>query len=86
MATDDDIFWVQLIIGYNFQRVEYLKLALTAAGADEKNHDGNRKLAQLGESLIESILLDNAYSERSLRSDITKKLPVHLLTCYRHRE
>ena len=61
MATLNDLVEVQKIIDYDFKSVDLLELALTAAGADDKNHDGNRKLAQLGESLIEFLLSFNAF-------------------------
>lgn len=73
MAGNDDIessmSRLQRAIGYQFEQKNILKLALTAAGAEETNHDGNRKLAQLGEALIESVLVDKAYSEGSSRSN-----------------
>jgi len=65
MATDMHIAHLQFIIGYEFMKVDYLVQALTATGADEEDYDGNRKLAQIGESLIECVLLDLAYMERS---------------------
>ena len=36
---------VQVILGYRFLEFENLELVLTAAGADEANHDGNRRIA-----------------------------------------
>jgi hypothetical protein len=53
MATDTEVKLVEDIIRYKFQAQEHLIQALTAAGAEDENHDGNRKLAQLGTSLIE---------------------------------
>jgi dsRNA-specific ribonuclease len=55
-----DILVVEGAIGYNFKRRSYLVQALTAAGADEQHHDRNRQLAQLGESLIGTVVFDNA--------------------------
>lgn len=60
---------LQRAMGYQFEQESILTLALTAAGAEETNHDGNRRLAQLGEALIESVLVDKAYSEGSSRSN-----------------
>ena len=59
---------VQRAIDYQFTQVTTLTQALTAAGAEDTNYEGNRKLAQLGEALIESALIDKAYSEGSSRS------------------
>jgi dsRNA-specific ribonuclease len=56
MATQEDIRRVEHYIGYPFKDRDYLKQALTAAGADEDNHDGNRKLAQLGKTVTELAL------------------------------
>lgn len=61
---------VQNIIDYSFRSISFLVLALTAAGADEGNHDGNRKLAQLGELLIELLLADNAFTAGFSRGEI----------------
>lgn len=61
MATLPGIGEVQAIIGYRYNRVSLVVQALTAAGADEENYDGNRKLAQLGESLIEFVLVRDAF-------------------------
>jgi hypothetical protein len=73
MAGNEDIessmSRLQRAIGYQFEQKNILKLALTAAGAEETNYNGNRKLAQLGEALVESVLGDKAYSEGSSRSN-----------------
>ena len=61
MTTLSDLVEVQKIIDYDFKSVNLLELALTAAGADDKNHDDNRKLPQLGESLIEFLLAFKAF-------------------------
>jgi dsRNA-specific ribonuclease len=52
MATQADASVVENIIGYSFRSRNHLVQALTAAGAEEDNHDGNRKLALLGGNLI----------------------------------
>lgn len=62
MATNTGLTEVQAILEYNFTSIELLVRALTAAGADEKIYDGNRRMAQLGESLIELLLAENAYA------------------------
>ena len=48
MATDLDTDLVEAAIGYRFRTKDPLSLALTAAGADPENHDGNRALALVG--------------------------------------
>ena len=73
MDIESSISRIQRAIGYQFKQVSRLTLALTAAGAEETNYDGNRKLAQLGEVLIESALVDKAYSEGSSRSQSSSK-------------
>ncbi|KAH6667242.1 hypothetical protein B0J14DRAFT_185596 [Halenospora varia] len=62
MASSAQLRRLQDIIEYNFTRIEYLEEALTAAGADEDNYDGNRKLSQLGELLIQCVLLFTAHT------------------------
>lgn len=47
---------VQCFLPYTFRRWELLKLALTAPGADEANHDGNRSLARKGALAMELVL------------------------------
>ncbi len=75
------------MIGYTFNRIEYLEQALTAAGAEEENYDGNRKLAQLGESLLHCVVLDKALTDGLSRSrSQTKCLLYFMLTSTRRRE
>lgn len=62
MATIEGLSEVQAIVEYNFRSINLLALALTAAGADDKIYDGNRKMAQLGESLVELLLADDAFT------------------------
>ena len=57
MATVEGLSEVQAIVEYNFRSINLLGLALTAAGADEKIYDGNRKMAQLGENRLLSFCL-----------------------------
>lgn len=60
---------VQDIVEYRFRSISLLMLALTAAGADDKIYDGNRKMAQLGESLIELLLAENAFTAGCSRGE-----------------
>lgn len=61
MAMIRGLTEVQDIVNYKFRSISLLLLALTAAGADDRIYDGNRKMAQLGESLIELLLAENAF-------------------------
>ncbi|KAL2782437.1 hypothetical protein BJX66DRAFT_320732 [Aspergillus keveii] len=56
MATDTDISTVERVIGYRFKRRSLICQALTAAGAEEDNYDGNRKLSQIGASHVDVLL------------------------------
>ncbi|KAL6238408.1 hypothetical protein BDW75DRAFT_237505 [Aspergillus navahoensis] len=56
MATDAYVKTVEAVIGYTFKRVPLIRQALTAAGAEENNYDGNRKLSQIGVSLVDTLL------------------------------
>jgi dsRNA-specific ribonuclease len=56
MATDTDINTVERVIGYRFKRRSLISQALTAAGAEEDNYDGNRKLSQIGASHVDVLL------------------------------
>ena len=44
MAAASDISKVELAIEYTFKQKDLVTLSLTAAGAERKNHDGNRKV------------------------------------------
>ena len=69
MATDTHIRHMEKVIGYTFKSTDYLVQALTAAGADDRNYDGNRKMAQLGASLIGTVIFDNAITAGATRGD-----------------
>lgn len=69
MSTDLHVRYVEEVIGYTFKSSNYLIQALTAAGVDDQNYDGNRSMAQLGESLIETVVLDNAFTVGATRGD-----------------
>lgn len=56
MAPEEHIRNVEYIIGHNFASKRYIHQALTAAGAENENYDGNRRLSQIGASLIDTIL------------------------------
>ena len=61
---------LQDLLAYGFKNINLLLLALTAAGADDKVYDGNRKMAQLGEKLMELLLAENAFSAGYSRGEI----------------
>ncbi len=69
MAMTRGLAEVQDVVEYRFRSISLLVLALTAAGADEKVYDGNRKMAQLGESLIELLLAENAFTAGCSRGE-----------------
>lgn len=72
MATQADAKQVEAVIRYTFRSRDHLLQALTAAGAEEDNHDGNRKLALLGNNLIRFMLSFAVYETTSSRSKLTK--------------
>lgn len=60
MATQVDVCYVEDIVEYKFQNQNWAAVALTAAGAEEINHDGNRMCARYGRLLIQLYVLNNA--------------------------
>lgn len=81
MATDMHLSQIQAVIGYIFRDPNNLVEALTAAGADEQKYDGNKQMAQLGESIIKAVILDNAFTICATRGATTRtKLKLHVLT------
>ncbi|GCB25539.1 hypothetical protein AAWM_08424 [Aspergillus awamori] len=58
MATPHEpkIATLEKIIGHTFSVKHLIRLARTSAGANPDNYDGNRKLSQLGASLVDSVL------------------------------
>ena len=81
MATMVGLAEVQDIVEHRFRSISLLMLALTAAGADNKVYDGNRKMAQLGEYLIELLIAENAFTAGCSRGeDCLRPWNTHLLT------
>jgi dsRNA-specific ribonuclease len=68
MATETHVRTVEEMIGYRFREKRYLACALTAAGAEEENYDGNRKLANLGTALIQFISVYIGFEANATRS------------------
>ncbi|KAE8367640.1 hypothetical protein BDV27DRAFT_142657 [Aspergillus caelatus] len=56
MASLDQVQAVEYIIQRNFTNKNYLRQALTAAGVENENHEGNRQLAQVGASWVDTVL------------------------------
>ncbi|RDH26484.1 hypothetical protein BDQ94DRAFT_177759 [Aspergillus welwitschiae] len=58
MATPHEpkVETLEQIIGHTFSLKHLIRLALTSAGANPDNYDGNRKLSQLGASVVDSVL------------------------------
>lgn len=80
MANDGYITRLQDQIDYKFNDVALLERALTAPGAEgnkegdmveRDKYDGNRKLAQLGDSILQLIVLfKSLYEEDAERSKV----------------
>ncbi|KAL8784950.1 MAG: hypothetical protein Q9195_008838 [Heterodermia aff. obscurata] len=74
MALVTGLNELQDLLAYRFENISLLMLALTAAGADDKVYDGNRKMAQLGEKLMELLLAENAFSAGNSRAHVNEKI------------
>ena len=61
---------VERVIGYEFGSKDLLKLSLTAAGADSENHDGNRRLAQLGQFVLQLAVADEGFEMTNSRGKL----------------
>lgn len=55
------------ILNYEFRSKDWLLTALVAAGAAEDNHDGNRKLGQVGISFIELVSIRKGFEDDNTR-------------------
>lgn len=75
-----DLAQLQSILGYQFTNYDKLELALTAAGADEKNHDGNRGMAQMGEKLIGLLLAEIVYEAGGSKGELCVFFVVYRFT------
>ena len=63
MATPTHVSMVEQIIGYQFKNKSLLAQALTAAGAEEEDHEGNRRLALVGEKAIPFLISWGGYKK-----------------------
>jgi dsRNA-specific ribonuclease len=89
MANEGYLIQLQGQIDYTFKDVTFRERALTAPGVEgdkegnrveRDKYDGNRKLAQLGESILQLIVLDKSlYEEEAERS--TVKARFQLILC-----
>lgn len=74
MAPEEHVRKIEYIIGYNFETKQYIHEALTAAGAENDNYDGNRRLSQIGASLVDTILSLIVYGTKASRGKISFKI------------
>ncbi|KNG91129.1 hypothetical protein ANOM_000525 [Aspergillus nomiae NRRL 13137] len=56
MASLDQVQSVESIILHSFTNKDYPRQALTAAGVENYNHEGNRQLAQVGAAWVDTVL------------------------------
>jgi len=84
MATPADICTVERVIAYIFNDKSLITLALTAAGAEEHNHDGNRRLALFGEQLIQFLVSWSGWKNGATRgkADLNSRCVFQWLTQY----
>lgn len=68
MATTQAVSFIEASINYYFTRTDLLPLALTSAGATKENHDGNRKLANMGTALIHFLMFYIGFKADTSRS------------------
>lgn len=84
MATYEDVKRVERIIGHTFSSGHLIRQALTSAGAEKDNYDGNRKLSQLGASLMDTLLAIIVYGTGAGRGKVApfahRSLEVPLVT------
>ena len=71
------LYCIEQIVGYTFRNSQGLVRALTAAGVNERDYEGNRRLAQLGNSLIGTAILNSAYTSGVTRGNFP---------CYQRRQ
>lgn len=64
MIPAEDIAVVENTIGYIFKKA-LLAMALTAAGAENSNYQGNRRLAQIGIDIIGICLSFEGFEKRN---------------------
>jgi hypothetical protein len=69
MATPWHVTIVQDAIGYRFRKESLITRALTAAGADPSNHEGNRQMAQCGDAYLHFLVVHDGYKKGARRGE-----------------
>jgi hypothetical protein len=65
MATqEENVRYVENLFGFQFSTQHWAATALTAPGADEFDHHGNRISARYGRLLLEFFVLDNLHKAK----------------------
>lgn len=63
MASQEQILHIERLVGYTFIDKTRVTGALTCAGVEEDNHDGNRVFARFGRVVIELYVLQSGYQK-----------------------
>lgn len=63
----DNMNDVEAKIDYHFEERDILRQALTAAGAEQGNHDGNRRLALMGQAVMQLLISETGYEKSTSR-------------------
>ncbi|PYH42935.1 uncharacterized protein BP01DRAFT_403803 [Aspergillus saccharolyticus JOP 1030-1] len=82
MDHDENLEEVQRILNYRFRNITLLSHALTAAGADLDNYEGNRRLAPIGVDVIGLCLDYDAHQKKGKPSETA--VLKQQLCCYKH--
>jgi hypothetical protein len=82
MAHGEGLEEAQRILNYRFRDITLLSDALTAAGADLDNYEGNRRLAPLGVDVIRICLDFDAHQKKGKPSKTA--VLKQQLCCYKH--
>ncbi|PYH64015.1 uncharacterized protein BO88DRAFT_439060 [Aspergillus vadensis CBS 113365] len=82
MDRDEHLEEVQRILKYRFRDITLLSNALTAAGADSDNYEGNRRLAPIGVDVI-GLCLDFDAHQKKAKPRETAVLKQQIC-CYNH--
>jgi hypothetical protein len=76
MAHGEGLEEAQRILNYRFRDITLLSDALTAAGADLDNYEGNRRLAPLGVDVIRICLDFDAHQKKGKPSKSPGTIPL----------
>lgn len=68
MAEDTEVAKAQLIIPYDFQDLSLLRTALTAGDTNSDDREGNRGLAQVGDTLMSLVIKTQGFQSGFSRS------------------